>query len=135
MREFVIAWAATAIAFVALDAIWLSIAASRLYRPLLGPLLREDYGLAPAAAFYVLYTLGVVVFAVLPSLGSPGWGAALARGAFFGLVGFGVYDLTNQATLRGWSLTVTLADLAWGAALTAIATVAGLYAARTFAQG
>jgi len=35
-------------------------------------------------------------------------------GAFFGLITYATYDLTNHATLKGWPLIVTLADLAWG---------------------
>jgi uncharacterized membrane protein len=130
-----VAWISTALTFLALDSIWLSLTASRLYRPLLGPLLRENYALAPAAAFYALFTIGIVVFAVLPSLAETDWKAALARGAFFGLVGYGVYDLTNQATMRGWPPAVTLADLAWGTTLTSIAAVAGYCAARRFGAG
>ena len=38
-----------------------------------------------------------------------------------GLVSYGAYDLTNQATLLGWSWRVTLADLAWGSLATAAA--------------
>ena len=43
-----------------------------------------------------------------------------SRGALFGLVAYATYDLTNLATLRGWSLPVTLVDIAWGAAVTAL---------------
>ena len=42
----------------------------RLYRPAIGHLLRDGFALAPAAAFYALYILGVVVFAVLPGQAS-----------------------------------------------------------------
>ena len=43
----------------------------------------------------------------------------------FGLVGYGVYDLTNQATLKTWPLALTLVDMAWGAFLTGLAALAG----------
>jgi hypothetical protein len=36
-----------------------------------------------------------------------------------GLVAYATYDLTNQATLKDWPLAVTLADLPWGAFVTA----------------
>jgi uncharacterized membrane protein len=55
----------------------------------------------------------------------------LASGALLGLAAYGTYDLTNQATLRGWSTLVTIVDMAWGASLTAtVATVATLVARR-----
>jgi uncharacterized membrane protein len=130
MRAFGAAWVATAVVFLGLDAVWLSFSASLLYRPLLGNLLRENFLLAPAALFYLIYTIGVVVFAVSPALASGRWTDAGFRGLFLGLFGYAVYDLTNQATLRNWPLAVTVADLMWGALLTAVAAIAGLAASR-----
>ena len=42
-------------------------------------------------------------------------------GATFGFVAYATYDLTNQATLKNWSTLLTLADLGWGAFLSALA--------------
>jgi uncharacterized membrane protein len=130
MRAYGVAWIATAVVFLGLDAVWLSFSASRLYRPMLGGLLRDGFLLAPAALFYLIYTVGIVVFAISPEFASGRWVAVGLRGAFLGLFGYAVYDLTNQATLRDWPLAVTVADLVWGALLTAVAAVAGLLAAR-----
>jgi len=130
MRTYGVAWFATALVFLGLDAVWLSFSASVLYRPLLGDLLRDDFLLVPAALFYVIYTAGIVVFAISPSLASGRWTAAGLRGLFLGLFGYAVYDLTNQATLRNWPVTITVADLIWGALLTAVAAIAGFLAAR-----
>src|SRR5262245_38603965 len=112
---------ATAISFLALDSIWLSLAASRLYRPRLGSLLLERFNMAPAAAFYLIYLAGILVFAIAPALVTGRWTTALMRGAMLGLVAYATYDLTNQATLRGWLVTVTIADLCWGSFVTATA--------------
>ena len=130
MRTYGVAWVAAAVVFLGLDAVWLSFSASALYRPLLGALLREDFLLAPAGLFYLIYTIGIVVFAVSPALATGRWSAAGLRGLFLGLFGYGVYDLTNQATLRNWPVVVTVADLVWGTLLTAVAAIAGLLAAR-----
>jgi uncharacterized membrane protein len=132
MRAYGVAWVATAVVFLGLDAVWLSISASRLYRPLLGGLLRDGFLLAPAVLFYLIYTVGIVVFAISPEFASGPWSTAGLRGAFLGLFGYAVYDLTNQATLRDWPLAITVADLLWGTLLTAIAAIAGLMAARAF---
>ena len=121
---------ATAISFLALDSIWLSFAASRLYRPRLGSLLLDRFDVAPAAAFYLIYLAGILVFAVSPALVTGRWTTALARGAMLGLVAYSTYDLTNQATLRGWSVTVTVADLCWGSFVTATAATIGFTVAR-----
>jgi len=120
-RRFAIAYAVTLAVFLALDALWLLTMYDRLYRPAIGHLLREGFALAPAAAFYALYILGVVVFAVLPGLAAGRAAAAMARGALFGLIAYATYDLTNQATLRDWPWAVTLIDLAWGAFASALA--------------
>ncbi len=102
--------------FLALDSLWLTFAAQRLYRPAIGHLMRDGFDLGAAALFYLLYGCGMVYFAIAPARHMR---QALARGACFGLVAYATYDLTNQATLRGWPWRVTLADLAWGAFVTA----------------
>jgi uncharacterized membrane protein len=115
-RRFAVAFAAAAVVLLALDAAWLTTMAGRLYRPALGSLMRSDFDPLAAAAFYAIYLMGLVVFAVEPALNAR---SALARGAFFGFVCYATYDLTNQATLAGWPWHVTLADLGWGALLSA----------------
>ena len=115
-RRFAIAFVAAAIVMMALDAVWLSTMAARLYRPALGPIMRPDFDALAAAAFYAIYISGVVVFAVQPSPSARG---TLARGALFGFVCYATYDLTNQATVAGWPWRVTFIDLAWGTFLTA----------------
>lgn len=127
MRNTVIAYLTTGLVFLAIDAVWLTLTANALYRPHLGPILREGFALAPAAAFYFIYVGGMVFFAVRPGLlaGSPM--TALIQGAALGFVAYATYDLTNQATLKVWSTTVTLADLAWGTFVTGVASAAGCY--------
>jgi uncharacterized membrane protein len=119
--RFGAAYASAAAVFLALDAVWLLTMYDRLYRPAIGHLLRDGFALVPAAVFYTLYTLGVVVFAVAPGHSSGRALAAVARGALFGLIAYATYDLTNQATLRDWPWHVTLIDLAWGAFVSAAA--------------
>lgn len=120
-RRFVAAYAATSVVFLALDAVWLSTMGQRLYRPAIGHLMREGFAWQPALAFYLLYVLGLVVFAVLPGCASARARVAAWRGALFGLIAYATYDLTNQATLRDWPWTVTLIDLCWGTLVSAIA--------------
>ncbi len=71
-----------------------------------------------AVAFYLIYVLGIVVFAVWPALESGDWRTALMRGAAFGFFAYATYDLTNLATLKVWSLKISLIDMAWGTLLT-----------------
>jgi len=125
LRQILIAYAGTALVFLALDAIWLTTMADRFYRPALGALMLERFVLLPAILFYGLYVVGIVVFAIGPSLGHGRLIGALWRGALLGLMAYATYDLTNQATLRGWPWHVTVADLCWGTFVTAAAAAAG----------
>ena len=134
LKVHAIAYLASAVAMLGLDSIWLTLTADRLYRPILGDLMLDGFRLAPAVAFYALYLVGVLVFAIRPALKPRRWTIALVNGALFGLFAYGTYDLTNQATLKIWSTTITLADMAWGATLTAVAASVGYAAAQRFAR-
>lgn len=131
--KWFIAYVGAALGMLVLDALWLSIAAKRLYRPALGDLVIDGFRPAPAAFFYLLYVAGIVALAVHPGLAEGKWSAALWRGVVLGLVAYGTYDLTNQATLRHWPISVTALDMAWGAFLTGLASMAGYFAARSLA--
>jgi uncharacterized membrane protein len=79
----------------------------------------------PAAIiFYLIFIVGILVFAVLPALEAKTAVKALTLGALFGFMAYATYDLTNLATLKNWPLTLTLIDMAWGAILSgSVATV------------
>jgi len=131
MTRQVAAYAAGVATFLAVDLLWLSVIARDIYRREIGALLLERPLVAPAAAFYLVYVAGVVVFAVNPALASSNWTTAALNGALLGLLCYGTYDVTNLATLRNWSSTIVVVDIAWGTLLTALtATVAYLVAAR-----
>ncbi len=121
MLAYIVAYVVSGIAFVAADAAWLTLAGPRLYRPAIGPLLNDKVNAAPAVVFYLLYLGGVLFLAVTPALRTGQWRAAALNGLVLGLVAYGTYDLTNQATLRIWSAKVTILDLAWGAFASALA--------------
>ena len=135
MKTYGIAYLATGLMFLAMDAIWLSVAAQRLYRPLMGDMLADGFKLGPAAAFYLIYVAGIVVFAVAPALAGGRWMTATSCGAFLGLFAYATYDLTNQATLKHWPVAVTVADMCWGTFVTAAAATAGFLITRIFSTG
>lgn len=102
-----------------IDAVWLSVVANKFYKSQLGPLLLEKPNMIAAVAFYVIFVIGVVVFAVMPALAAGSWKLALGLGALLGLVTYATYDLTNLATLKGFPVKVVIVDLIWGVVLTA----------------
>ena len=114
-----------------IDALWLSVVANRFYKSQLGPMLLEKPNMISAIIFYVIFVVGVVVFAVLPAVQTGDWKIALGLGALLGLVTYATYDLTNHATLKGFPLTVVVVDIIWGVVLTAaVATLTYLVVTR-----
>ena len=130
VRNIAIAYLVAGFTMVGLDFCWLSLTAS-FYRRTLGPLLANATFWPAAIAFYPVYLAGVLCFAIWPALELDGWHGAGLRGAFFGLVAYATYDLTNMATLKAWPLSVTVLDMGWGTLLTAI--TAGVATALTLA--
>ena len=122
------AYLASLLIFVVVDAAWLATMVSRFYRPRIGAVLRERPGLVPAGLFYLAYPLGVAALAVAPASGS--WIMALWRGAALGAMCYGTYNLTNQATVREWSSTVSVVDTGWGTVVTAATAGAGCWIAQ-----
>lgn len=105
--------------FVVCDLTWLGLIARDFYQDKLGYLLGEINWLA-AAVFYILFLLGLAYFAIAPAVASGSLIKAIFLGAFFGLVTYATYDLTNQATIKDWPLIVTIVDIVWGAVLGAL---------------
>jgi len=132
MARYVWTYVATAVVMLALDSVWLYVMGARLYQPLLGSLMRDDFDPLAAILFYLIFLTGLVTFVGMPAWDSRRWTETLWRGALFGLVAYATYDLTNQATLRGWSWLVTGADLVWGTALSGLSSVLGLVFAKAF---
>ena len=125
MRSFVAAYIAALVAFCGLDFVWLAYAADAIYRPAIGGLLRSGFDAPAALAFYLIYAFGLVFLAIRPAARLA---QAISRGAIYGFCAYATYDLTNQATLRDWPLALSLVDMAWGTALSAVAAACGYFA-------
>jgi len=115
-----------------LDAFWLSVVANKFYKSQIGSLLLEKPNMSAAILFYIIYVIGIVVFAIMPALEKGSWGVAAGLGALFGLIAYATYDLTNLATLKGWSMRVVVVDMAWGAVLTSLVAATSFWILRTW---
>lgn len=102
------------VVFFIIDIIWLALIARKLYQDQIGFLLKTDVNWVAAILFYVLFIVGLVVFVIMPSVDGLSLSKAMLLGAFFGLVTYATYDLTNLATMKDWPLSITIIDLAWG---------------------
>lgn len=110
--------------FFAIDMTWLGIIAKKFYREQIGHLLKPEVNWIAAVTFYLLFLAGLVYFVIEPAMQRQSLTDALLRGAFFGLVTYATYDLTNLAVTKDWPLLVTIVDLIWGTILgAAVATL------------
>jgi len=116
MGTSIISFLIAAIFFSIIDFIWLGLVAKRLYRRQLGFLLRDKANIPAAVTFYILFVIGLVFFVINPALnrGNAQVYYAVLHGGLYGLFTYATYDLTNLSTVKGWPLTITLIDLAWG---------------------
>ena len=130
MLRYVVAWLGAGLLLAGLDFLWLTSTNTTLYRPVLGQLLAASPRTGPAVLFYVVYLVGVVIFAVAPGIRSGRWRDAAVMGGLFGFFCYATYDLTNQATLSVWDTRITILDLLWGSFLTASGATAGYFTSK-----
>lgn len=113
---------AVTLTMMALDLAFLGVVARSFYDGALGALKRPTVHWPAALAFYVMYVGAITAYAVLPAQGLAN---AFARGAGLGFVCYATYELTNWAVIAGWPARLVPVDLAWGVALTGVASLAG----------
>jgi uncharacterized membrane protein len=128
MNKHLAAYAATTAALLMLDGLWLGLVAKPLYQQGIGHLMAEQPRWSAAAAFYLLYPLGVLVFVLAGTVAGAGWGKTLGMAALFGFFCYATYDLSNLATLKAWPASLALLDIAWGSVLTLMCAAAGKWA-------
>ena len=129
---YLIAYLVCIVVMGGLDFLWLSNTSASLYHRDLGPLLADNRNMAVAVIFYLIFIVGILIFAVRPALASGDWRTAALYGALFGFFAYATYDLTNFATMKVWTLRVTLLDIAWGTFLTGTVASAASLAALKF---
>jgi len=120
----------TLAAFLAIDAVWLALVAQTFYRRYLDWLMAANPNWIAALAFYLLFVVGVLVFVVVPGVEDGSLRRTLLKGALFGLIAYGTYDLTNQATVKNWPLTITAVDMVWGTVLSVAVSYIGFVAGK-----
>jgi len=133
IRSLVLTYLASLTAFLALDFAWLGFVARGFYRDQMGHLMRTDVRWLPAFAFYALFVGAILVFVVLPAVERGSLARAALLGAFFGLVTYATYDLTNLAVLEGFRTSLALVDMVWGTVLCTLVSMAGYVAATRLA--
>ncbi len=118
---------ATLAVFFAVDMLWLGVISRAFYKKHLGFIMAPEVNWYAALIFYFLFIAGVLVFVVLPGLKENDLTMTLVKAAFFGLITYATYDLTNLATVKDWPLIITVVDLIWGMVLTTIVSLGGFF--------
>ena len=124
MRNKLLPYLAVLVVLLGLDALWLGLIATDWYDTATGHLTADVPSIGAAAAFYLIFPVGLMIFAVTADA-SPTLRLATGRGALFGFFAYATYNLTNLATLADWPLYISVLDIVWGTALSAVATAAG----------
>lgn len=124
-KQAVTLYLMTLAVFFVIDMIWLGLVAKGFYRKHLGTMLSPKVNWGAALLFYLLFIVGLIVFVIGPALAAGEPLKALLLGAFFGLISYATYDLSNLATLKDWPIIVTVVDLVWGTTLGGLVSLAG----------
>lgn len=130
--KILLQYAATAIIFFGIDMVWLGWLARGFYRSQVGPLMLRQVNWLAAGIFYAIYLAGILYFAVLPHATNTQWQPVLAQGMLLGGLCYATYDLTNMATLKGWTWKLVIVDIAWGIVLTGLTTLLSWWVSSTW---
>lgn len=127
--QYIYLYLLTFVVFFVIDFIWLKFVASKLYMTKISHLMAEKAKLIPALIFYLIFVVGVIIFAVLPGYESKNIWKTILLGGLFGMLSYSTYDLTNLATLKKWPLSVTIIDIIWGTSVSVLTSLAGYFLA------
>lgn len=127
---YAILWIIALVVLLVIDMVWLLWLGRSFYVAEIGTLLRPSPNLGAAAAFYLLYVTGLLVFVIRSAHGADSVMQALLFGALFGLVAYGTYDLTNLAVMNGFTARIAIIDMIWGGVLTGVTAALTVWAAR-----
>jgi uncharacterized membrane protein len=103
--------------FFIIDLIWLGVVAKGFYQKNLGYILSTQVKWTAAIIFYLIYIVGILIFAVLPGLAKDSLRHATLWGGLFGFFTYATYELTNLALLKDWPINIVFVDILWGVVL------------------
>jgi uncharacterized membrane protein len=113
--------------FFLIDMLWLVVIAKGIYQKYMGHLMRPMPNWPVAIIFYLLFIVGLIIFAIYPAVRNNSWTYALLYGAMFGFFTYMTFDLTNLAVLKDYSWQITIIDIIWGVVLSATVSVSAFF--------
>ena len=130
MLKPIVLYLIATITFFAIDLTWLGLIARKFYFDQLGHLMKTDINWVAAIIFYLIFIVGILIFAVFPAINSNSIQKAIILGALFGFIAYATYDLTNLATLKDWPIKLVIVDMIWGSILSATVATVTFYLSR-----
>jgi uncharacterized membrane protein len=124
LGRLAIAYGSSLIVFLLLDTGWITMVVLPMYKSELSSIMLDRPSLPSAIAFYLLYMVGLVYFAIAPGLRQESWTIALLNGALYGFFAYVTYSLTNLSVLRGWTNAIAASDIGWGVVVSGVTAVA-----------
>ena len=131
VTEYIYMYLLSVPVFFAIDMLWLGLIARRLYESKLGYLM-GPVNWPVAVLFYLVFLVGLLIFAIAPAVAAQSITHALVFGALFGFFTYATYDLTNWSTVRNWPWSISFVDMAWGTVLAASVSTLTYWLAITF---
>ena len=126
LKRYAILYLATLIIMIPVDFLFLGTIAKSFFQSQVGDMLGTIL-IAPAILFYLLYVVGILIFANGASNAT--WQSALLFGALFGFFCYATFELTSLALLKHWTWAVVAVDISWGVFVTGSAAALGLLVA------
>ncbi len=124
------AYLAAATVFIVVDLIWIALVVLDLYEREIGDMLSDSPNGALAGVFYIGYLAGILLLASLPAVEKRSWKKAAINGAVLGALAYGTYTVTNYVVFTGWTMTLVVTDILWGAFITGLCAVVAYVVAR-----
>jgi uncharacterized membrane protein len=133
VKIIVLAFIAT-VCFFILDALWFRIMGGFFRSEIFSLITIMSDGtwqvrITPAVLAYIFMGVGTTFFVLSQS---SSLGSAALYGALFGIVTFGIYDMTNLALLSGWTVRFAVVDMLWGTFANAVVATTVFWIKNTF---
>lgn len=103
--------------FMGIDLVWLGVIAKNYYSEQMSSIRAENFVWPAAIAFYVLFVIGLLYFAIYPALESGSLKDAVVKGTLYGFFTYMTYELTAWAVLKDWPAQLVFVDIVWGVVL------------------
>ena len=111
--------------YLLFDMVFLNLVLKKIFGKLIQKIQKEKMKvkLIPALAVFPIAAFGLYYFVYDKIRDDHIYFDALRYAFVFGVVTYAIYDLTNMATFKNWSLPISLLDILWGGTVFFLTTI------------